>query len=107
MLAVQEMQKMCCGLRRSFGKGNDNPLQYSCLGNPMDRRSLADFSPWDHKESDVILQLSNCVRLCSKKKKILKNEANKLIYKTKIDSQTENRLMVTKGEREREGQIRS
>ena len=42
-----------------------------------------------------------------KKKKILKNEANKLIYKTKIDSQTENRLMVTKGEREREGQIRS
>ena len=22
---------------RSPGKGNDNPLQYSCLGNPMDR----------------------------------------------------------------------
>ena len=25
------------GLRRSPGEGNSNPLQYSCLGNPMDR----------------------------------------------------------------------
>ena len=25
------------GLRRSPGGGNGNPLQYSCLGNPMDR----------------------------------------------------------------------
>ena len=25
------------GLRRSAGEGNGNPLQYSCLGNPMDR----------------------------------------------------------------------
>ena len=25
------------GLRRSFGGANTNPLQYSCLGNPMDR----------------------------------------------------------------------
>ena len=24
-------------LERSPGGGNDNPLQYSCLGNPMDR----------------------------------------------------------------------
>ena len=24
-------------LRRSLGEGNGNPLQYSCLGNPMDR----------------------------------------------------------------------
>ena len=24
------------GLGRSPGEGNDNPLQYSCLGNPMD-----------------------------------------------------------------------
>ena len=24
-------------LRRSPGEGNDNPLQYSCLGNTMDR----------------------------------------------------------------------
>ena len=25
------------GLRRSPGEGNVNPLQYSCLENPMDR----------------------------------------------------------------------
>ena len=25
------------GLERSPGEGNDNSLQYSCLGNPMDR----------------------------------------------------------------------
>ena len=25
------------GSGRSPGVGNDNPLQYSCLGNPMDR----------------------------------------------------------------------
>ena len=25
------------GLGRSTGKGNGNPLQCSCLGNPMDR----------------------------------------------------------------------
>jgi len=25
------------GSGRSPGKGNGNPLQYSCLGNPMDR----------------------------------------------------------------------
>ena len=25
------------GLGRSPGEGSDNPLQYSCLGNPMDR----------------------------------------------------------------------
>ena len=28
---------MILGLERSSGGGNGNPLQYSCLGNPMDR----------------------------------------------------------------------
>ena len=27
------------GSRRSPGEGNGNPLQYSCLGNPMDREA--------------------------------------------------------------------
>ena len=27
------------GLGRSPGEGNGNPLQYSCLGNPMDGRA--------------------------------------------------------------------
>ena len=25
------------GSGRSPGRGNDNPLQYTCMGNPMDR----------------------------------------------------------------------
>ena len=36
------------GSGRSPGEGNGNPLQYSCLGNPMDR-SLAAYSPWGCK----------------------------------------------------------
>ena len=28
------------GWERSPGKGNGNPLQYSCLGNPIDREAL-------------------------------------------------------------------
>ena len=40
------------------GGGNGNPLQYSCLGNPHGCRSLADYSPWGHKESDMTEQLS-------------------------------------------------
>ena len=27
------------GFGRSPGEGNGNPLQYSCLGNPMDREA--------------------------------------------------------------------
>ena len=35
------------GLGRSPGERNGNPLQYSCLGNPMDRGAWwATYSPW-------------------------------------------------------------
>ena len=37
------------GSRRSPGEGNGNPLQYSCLENPVDRRSLVGHSPCGHK----------------------------------------------------------
>ena len=40
------------GLGRSGG-GNSNPLQYSCLENPHGKRSLAGYSPWGRKESDI------------------------------------------------------
>ena len=33
--------------------GHGNPLQHSCLENPHGQRSLAGFSPWGYKESDV------------------------------------------------------
>jgi len=36
LLSKQEMQVRFPGLE-SPGKGNGNPLLYSCLGNPMDR----------------------------------------------------------------------
>ena len=42
------------GSGRSPGGGNGNPLQYSCLENPMDKKSLACCSPWGLKESDAI-----------------------------------------------------
>ena len=34
------------GSGRSLGEGNCNPLQYSCLGNPREKRSLVGYSPW-------------------------------------------------------------
>ena len=46
------------GLGRSSGGGHGNPLQYSCLENPHGQRSLAGYSPWDRKESDMTEQLS-------------------------------------------------
>ena len=33
--------------------GHGNPLQYSCLENPQGQRSLADYTPWGCKESDL------------------------------------------------------
>ena len=40
------------GLGRSPGEGHGNPLQYSCLEDPMDR-GVAGYSPWGHKELDT------------------------------------------------------
>ena len=35
------------------GGGNDNPLQYSCQGNPMDKRSLRATVHGVARESDT------------------------------------------------------
>ena len=40
------------GSRRCPGGGNGNPLWYSCLEDSMDR-SLAGYSPKDHRELDT------------------------------------------------------
>ena len=48
------------GLGRCPGEGNGNPLQYSCLGNPMDGRVWRAIahgvtkSRWGHKESGTM-----------------------------------------------------
>ena len=55
---MQETGGSIPGLGRSPGEGNGNPLQYSCLENPQGQRSLADYNPWGHKESDMTEQLS-------------------------------------------------
>ena len=50
-LTIQEMQKSLVksmGQEDTHGEGNSNPLQYSCLENPMDRRGW-----WGQKELDM------------------------------------------------------
>ena len=42
------------GSGRSPGEGNGNPLQYSCLGNPIDRRAWQVTVHGDARESDMI-----------------------------------------------------
>ena len=44
------------GLGRCPGGGHGNPLQYSCLENPMDRKA---YSPWHHEDLDMTQKLSN------------------------------------------------
>ena len=41
------------GLGRSPGEGNGNPVQYSCLGNPMDRGGWQVTVHGFTKESDM------------------------------------------------------
>ena len=44
------------GSGRSPGRGHGNPLQYSCLGNPMDRGAWwapGAWSPWGLRHLDV------------------------------------------------------
>ena len=47
------------GLGRSSGEGNGNLLQYSCLGNPMDRGAWWAIVHWVTEELDTTEQLNN------------------------------------------------
>ena len=46
---MQETQVQVLGHKDSPEEGNGNPLQYSCLDNPMDQRNLVGYSPWSRK----------------------------------------------------------
>ena len=46
------------GFGRCPGEGNSKPLQYSSLGNPMDRGAWWA-SPWDHKRVRHDLMIKN------------------------------------------------
>ena len=42
-----------------FGEGNGNPIQCSCLENPIDRGAWWGYSLWGCKESDTTKQLTH------------------------------------------------
>ena len=54
------------------------PLQYSCLENPHGHRSLASYSPWGCKESDMTEQLSLTFRAVWSSQKNWEGKAEKL-----------------------------
>ena len=54
---MQEMQVRSLRQKDSPGKRNGNPLQYFCLGNPMDRGAWWATVHGVEKESDTTLCL--------------------------------------------------
>ena len=50
------------GSGRSPGEGNGNPLQFSCLENPMNRGAWFGCCPWGRKESDTTERLHYLVK---------------------------------------------
>ena len=59
--------------------GHSNPLQYSCLENPHGQRSLASYSPWGHKQSEMTEQLSTAfIRKNKKVRSLHQCQKNKL-----------------------------
>ena len=55
------------GSGRSLGKGNGNPLQYSCLENPMDRGAWLATDHGVSKELDTTKQQQQQYVLCLSK----------------------------------------
>ena len=47
---------------QTSGKGHGNPLQYSCLENPQEQRSLAGYNPQVLQELDIDTQLIHVVQ---------------------------------------------
>ena len=45
-LNIQKLRLLRICLQFDPGEGNGYSLQYSCLENSIDRRSLAGYSPW-------------------------------------------------------------
>jgi len=50
---MQGMRVQSLGQEDSPEEGNGNPLQYSCLGNPMDRGAWWATVHWVAKELDM------------------------------------------------------
>ena len=64
------------GLRRSFGGGHGNPLQYSCLENPHGQRSLVGYCPWVAKSPT---RLSTTPHMAPHRKQSEKERTSKVV----------------------------
>ena len=69
------------GSGRSLGGGNGNPLQYSCLENPLDRGAWrAVYSPWGRKELDTTERLTtHALEISSLKSRVTPPQPEKKI----------------------------
>ena len=56
---MQERLVPSLGGEDPLREGNGNPLQYSCLGNPMDRGAWWATVHWVEKELDMTKQLNS------------------------------------------------
>ena len=68
------------GLRRSPGEGNGSPLHSPCLENLHGQRSLAGYSPWGRKESDMTKQLSQPIKRKSEQIVLLPPEKRHVFF---------------------------
>ena len=59
------------GSGRSLGGGNGNPLQYSCLEDPMDRRAWQTTVHGVAKELDMTERLNDNEVKCSEREPLL------------------------------------
>ena len=50
---MREIWVQVLGREDPPGEWNDNPLQYSCLENSMDRGAWWGYNPWGSKKSDM------------------------------------------------------
>ena len=69
-------------LGQSAGEGNGNPLQYSCLGNAMDRGAWqAIYSPWSCKRvgNNLATKQQQCVYIIYKYNGMLAIKNNKIL----------------------------
>ena len=58
-LPMKETQVRSLGQKDPLEKAMGYPLQYFCLGNPMDREAWWATVPWSRKESDTTYRLNN------------------------------------------------
>ena len=93
LLSLQEMWIQSLGLGRSPGEGNGNPLQYSCLENPIDYSGLVGYSPWGCKRiwhDLAIKQQKNKMQLLPEIDKTICLRKNKFLHFLLLKSQLVN-----------------